>query len=274
MIAQDHITEWRQYVPWLFDNQVEQDLLISRALVELFSDEEIANCLAFRGGTALYKLFLTPAPRYSEDIDLVQIKAEPIGTVLKKLRDILDPLLGEPKRKFGVGRVTITYRFDSEEIEPTPLRLKVEINTREHFNVLGLTEQKFKMNSSWFEGEVSIPTYHLEELMGTKLRALFQRHKGRDLFDLWYAFQNAKLNPQNVVKIFYHYLEQQNLDITRAQFQKNLSEKVRTDLYTADVHPLLAPDMRALWVASEAFSLVETEIFPFLRGDPWKSDKS
>ena len=68
MIARDHITEWRQYVPWLFDNQVEQDLLISRVLVELFSDEEICRSLAFRGGTAIYKLFLAPAPRYSEDI--------------------------------------------------------------------------------------------------------------------------------------------------------------------------------------------------------------
>ncbi len=85
MIAKDHITEWRQHVPWLFDNQVEQDLLISRALVELFSHGEITDSLAFRGGTALYKLFLTPAPRYSEDIDLVQIKAEPIGAVLSKL---------------------------------------------------------------------------------------------------------------------------------------------------------------------------------------------
>lgn len=72
MIPKDFITEWRAHAPWVSDRQVEQDLVISRALVELFSRPTIANALAFRGGTALYKLHLRPAARYSEDIDLVQ----------------------------------------------------------------------------------------------------------------------------------------------------------------------------------------------------------
>lgn len=72
MIPKDFITEWRAHAPWVADRQVEQDLVISRALVELFSRPTIASALAFRGGTALYKLHLRPAARYSEDIDLVQ----------------------------------------------------------------------------------------------------------------------------------------------------------------------------------------------------------
>lgn len=62
MIPKDFITEWRDRAPWVSDRQVEQDLVISRALVELFSHPTIANTLAFRGGTALYKLHLRPAP--------------------------------------------------------------------------------------------------------------------------------------------------------------------------------------------------------------------
>jgi len=58
--------------------QVEQDLVICRALVEIFSDDWLASSLAFRGGTALHKLYLNPQPRYSEDIDLVQVRAKPI----------------------------------------------------------------------------------------------------------------------------------------------------------------------------------------------------
>lgn len=68
----------KDQVAWRSDAQVEQDLIISRALVEIFSDDFLRENLAFRGGTALYKLYLTPAPRYSEDIDLVQIKEGPI----------------------------------------------------------------------------------------------------------------------------------------------------------------------------------------------------
>ena len=70
MIPRDYITQWRERAPWSEDFQVEQDLVISRALVALYSDPVLAEALAFRGGTALYKLYLTPPARYSEDIDL------------------------------------------------------------------------------------------------------------------------------------------------------------------------------------------------------------
>jgi len=125
MIPKDFITEWRKYAPWVEDFQVEQDLLISRSLIELFSNSSIAKSLAFRGGTALYKVYFNSAPRYSEDIDLVQIDAAPIGPIIDEIRKILDPLLGTPKRKFGPGVVSMTYRFDSEDNPSKRLKLKV-----------------------------------------------------------------------------------------------------------------------------------------------------
>jgi hypothetical protein len=70
MIPQVYITEWAGQVPWQTNEQVEQDLVICRALVEICSDEFLAKSLASRGGTALHKLYLNPQPRYSEDIDL------------------------------------------------------------------------------------------------------------------------------------------------------------------------------------------------------------
>lgn len=79
MIPKDFITEWRDRAPWISDHQVEQDLVISRALVELYARPTIANALAFRGGAALYKLHFRPAARYSEDIDLVQTEPGGIG---------------------------------------------------------------------------------------------------------------------------------------------------------------------------------------------------
>jgi len=70
LIPRDYITEWRQHAPWTEDGQVEQDLIISRAVIELFSDEFLAEELRFRGGTALNKLHFPEPLRYSEDIDL------------------------------------------------------------------------------------------------------------------------------------------------------------------------------------------------------------
>lgn len=71
MIPEIYIQDWRSTAPWAQDVQVEQDLLICRALVEIYKDDYLRENLAFRGGTALHKLFLSPQPRYSEDIDLV-----------------------------------------------------------------------------------------------------------------------------------------------------------------------------------------------------------
>ena len=109
MIPRAQITAWRASAPWPTDAQVEQDLVLSRTLVELFRDPVVANTMAFRGGTALHKLFLMPAGRYSEDIDLVQIDAAPIGPALDAIRGTLDSWFGDPKRKQGRGRVTLLH---------------------------------------------------------------------------------------------------------------------------------------------------------------------
>src|SRR5690606_20055177 len=130
VIPRDFITEWRQTAPWIQDSQVEQDLILSRALVEIFAVPEAREALAFRGGTALYTLHLTPPARYSEDIDLVQIAAGPIGSVLDAMRARLDPWLGTPRRTLKEGRVVLLYRMQSEGPTPLPLRLKIEINSR------------------------------------------------------------------------------------------------------------------------------------------------
>ena len=169
MIPRDFITEWRAEAPWVQDFQVEQDLVISRALVAIFSHPLLREALAFRGGTALYKLHLRPAARYSEDVDLVQARPEPAGAMMEALRAVLDPWLGTPQWKQTAGRVTFVYRFNSEETPPIPLRLKVEINSREHFAVYGFTQVPFAISSRWFEGKCAINSYELAELLGTKL---------------------------------------------------------------------------------------------------------
>ena len=239
MIPQDYITEWRDQAPWIDDAQVEQDLVISRALVEIFSNEILHNALAFRGGTALFKLHLPPA-RYSEDIDLVQLKAEPAGPVMDALHEVMNPWLGEPKYKQTESRIIFSYRFESEGSPRSPLRLKVEINTREHFAVEGFREIPFKLRSRWYEGSCSIQSYELNELLGTKLRALYQRKKGRDLFDLATALDSKDVSPQKIVDIFYKYMEHGGHTVSRQQFEDNITDKLRDDNFTSDIGPLLA----------------------------------
>lgn len=240
MIPRAHITAWRRTAPWSTDAQVEQDLVISRALTDLYSDPVVAKELAFRGGTALNKLHLKPAARYSEDIDLVQVNAGPIGAVVNAARARLDAWLGEPTWKQGEGRFTLSYRFESEMKPVTPLKLKVEINTREHLFVLGAAQVAYDVDSPWHQATASILTYQPEELLGTKLRALYQRKKGRDLFDLAASLERmANLDLAKIVECFERYVSHGGTRITRDQFEKNLAGKLRDRVFLGDVPPLL-----------------------------------
>lgn len=72
MIPESFIESWRSHAKWQTLSMIEQDLIISRALLSLYNNPQIKDSLVFRGGTALHKLFVKPPARYSEDIDFVQ----------------------------------------------------------------------------------------------------------------------------------------------------------------------------------------------------------
>ncbi len=244
MIPQRFIQEWKEQAPWPDDAQVEQDLIIARALVEMFSDELLNKSLAFRGGTALHKLYLAPQIRYSEDIDLVQINAEPINPILKRIREKLSFLGTKRTVKQHIHNNTIVYRFDTETQPVINMRLKIEINTREHFNVLGLKEIPYEVENSWFSGRCNITGYELEELLGTKLRALYQRRKGRDLFDLYWALTNHEVDTNKVIKCYKAYM---NYSVdnppTQKQFLANMEEKMTDKEFLVDIHSILKPEV-------------------------------
>jgi predicted nucleotidyltransferase component of viral defense system len=216
----------------------------------------------------LFKLHLPPA-RYSEDIDLVQVQAGPIGPVMDALQEKLNPWLGIPKRKQSEGRITLTYRMESEE--GLPLKLKVEINSREHFSVLGFDRREFSVESPWFRGSTTILTYQLGELLGTKVRALYQRKKGRDLFDLWKAFTCAELMPEQIVSCFLKYMEHEGHRVSRAEFEKNLREKFNDPRFLEDIGPLLMKSSG--WDFHKAADFVMDSLVACLPGEPWQGGK-
>lgn len=258
MIPRDYITAWRARAPWIQDFQVEQDLAISRALVQIFSHPLLNKSLAFRGGTALYKLYIRPPARYSEDIDLVQINAEPAGAMMDALRETLDFWLGPPRWKQTAARVTFVYRFASEGTPPVGLRLKIEINSREHFTAFGFVQKPFKVSSRWFEGACEICTYELDELLGTKLRALYQRKKGRDIFDLAIALKQTDADPDRIVAAFSKYMQYDGDTVSRARFEQNLEAKMKDPQFLADIGPLLASDYD--WDIDAAARTVQTQL--------------
>ncbi|MEK7862150.1 MAG: nucleotidyl transferase AbiEii/AbiGii toxin family protein, partial [Chloroflexota bacterium] len=179
MIPLAQITAWRQQAPWVEDADVEQDLIISRAIVDLYNDEHLREVTAFRGGTPLHKIVLAPATRYSDDIDLVYLLNDPIGPVLERIREGLSWIDAKPRyevREFP----KVYFRFVTES--GVPRRIKVELATREAFSAPRSVLTSYAVATPYFTGDAMVRTYGLEELLATKLRALYQRKKGRDLY--------------------------------------------------------------------------------------------
>lgn len=261
MIPEIYINEWRVKAAWQSPGQVEQDLVISRALVCLYSDPQISNALVFRGGTALNKLFIKPPARYSEDIDFVQKNSEPIGPTINKIRDVLIAWLGEPKWKMTERSVKLIYSY--EAIGGLPTKLKLEINTTEHFQVLPLRNEHFAVESDWFAGRCQVVTYELAELMATKLRALYQRRKGRDLFDLWHVLKNNLVDMDLVIDIFQKYCAKDNIQVSGKLFQKNMALKKLNKDFQIDMNVLLP--LAVEWNFEEAFNFVQNNIISKLK---------
>src|SRR3990167_1879057 len=243
MISSAYITEWQKYAPWKDRVQIEQDLILSRALSDIFSVPELQSQLAFRGGTALNKLHLPKPARYSEDIDFVQVNAGGVGAIIDSMRAVLDPWLGTPKRKFTAASAKLQYHFQSSGDVPAPLRLKIEINTREHFSLFGFIKEPFSVESSWYSNKVKVMTYQLPELLGTKMRALFQRKKGRDLFDVWYLTTATNVDCKKAFEAFTFYNRKHHRTISLDDFINNLEEKRDDREFRQDMMPLLAPDL-------------------------------
>ncbi len=268
MIDTQSLLIWRKSVPWVNPAQIEQDLIISRALVDIYNHPLLKNELAFRGGTALQKCFFDSPTRYSEDLDFVQINKGIIGPLSNALHDTLNPWLGDPKVKRWAERLTFIYRFLSTE-QKIPMRLKIEINTKENSNFLEFTEKVFSLETDWYSNKAIIKTYQINELIGTKLRALYQRKKGRDLFNVARVLESQRIDIGSILKCFNFYLELEGKQISRAEFEKNLTLKRNLKAFREDILPLLPANV--VHNFDEDFDLVMDRIIAKLPGKSWKS---
>lgn len=200
MITQADIAHWQQRVPWPTLEQVEQDLVLSRLIVEIANHPLLGNELVFRGGTCLHKLWLDRPWRYSEDLDYVRRSAGGIGDVLDAIRDIAGAV-GFDQVRTDV-RQHPKVRLESTFVNGNRMRIKIEMNTFERSPARPTTSRRLNVDSPWFTDHADVPTFALEELAATKIRALFQRKKGRDLFDIWLTAKQAGVLPRDIAACF------------------------------------------------------------------------
>lgn len=254
MIAENILEGWRKNAPWPLLSQVEQDLIISRALVELYNNDYLKTRIAFRGGTALHKLILPRPLRYSEDIDLNRLETGAGGKIIDGVRDSLDAMLGKPFKVNSTERsIKIIYKYNS--VDGNSRRLKVEMNVRETLPEKELQVIPYRVESNYFQGSTKILAFNTEEMIGTKIRALYQRSKGRDLFDL-FEVGKTKVDWDNIVSSF----KKLNIGANQKDFISNLEAKMKDQDFLTDMNPLLPDGIN--YNINEACEWFRKEIIP------------
>ena len=257
MIRRSDIVQWGVAHPWQNENQIEQDLLLSRAMVEIANDPLLGRELVLRGGTALHKLFLPEPYRYSEDLDFVRTTGGGIGEVMKRLTSLGAELGFEVRTKMGMYP-KVMWRF--EFADGVPGKIKLEIDTFERSPVMELTTRRHAVESPFYAGAADIPTFQPEELVATKLRALYQRKKGRDLYDLWLALTVLRLDPERIAAAYPAYRSE---GVSGEDVEKNLRLKLADPEFRTDVGvmirmdaPAYDPDVVGELVAAELLSRI------------------
>lgn len=234
MIPRAHIIAWSRNTQWPSDDQVEQDLLLSRLIVDIASHEGLGKELVFRGGTCFHKLHLPHPRRCSEDLDYVRRSSTGIGPVFDHLREIADGLGLDVRTDVAeVPKLFMRGTFESG----VPFRIKIEINTHERSPARPHLTRHFEVDSTWYQGQAEVLTFEPHELLATKIRALYQRSKGRDLFDLWLAVNELGLDGREIAQCFELYRPD---GYTQGLARRNLDAKLRDPGFRTDIEPLVS----------------------------------
>lgn len=251
MIPAAFVTAWSIRAPWPSPVQVEQDLLLSRVLIEMYQDDFLRDELVFRGGTCLHKLHLTTPRRCSEDLDFVRTTSSGIAPLTTAVTSLGERLGFDVSTRIS-QHPKIYLRTSATD--GSVLRIKVEINTHERAPARPLISVPHVVDSPWWSGRSDIITFTPAELVSSKIRALFQRKKGRDLFDLWLALTELNLDPDDILEAYPAYAPP---DLTANRAIADLQTKMLDPAFRTDIVPLIEPWPRGYDIETAGHMIID-----------------
>lgn len=219
----------------------ELDYRLVQFLKALYADSFLAERLYIKGGTAINRLYLEDSSRLSVDLDFNHIG--PKKQVLKERKKVRERIRELLKKQDDSYDISWKHRYELTRLKSkyktvvgTPQRFKIEISHIERFPILEPVEKQLETS----EGQFKIATYRLEELTATKIRALFERLKGRDIYDLFFI---SKLKPDPVVtrKMFIYYFYRSRKVFNPKVHYKNLTQRYSLGSYVDDVSGFVKP---------------------------------
>jgi predicted nucleotidyltransferase component of viral defense system len=194
-----------------------------------------------KGGTAINKLYLAETSRLSVDLDFNHLGSkEEVLEEKRVVRELIMELLKKQdnsydvhyERPYGLTRIKARYKTVGGPIQ----NFKIEISHVERFPIISPLRKKIKTP----DGLADVVTYTLEELTATKLRALLERFKGRDIYDLFFI-SKLKPDPTVIRKMFLYYFYRSRKVFNPNVHYKNLVKRYESGNYADDVSAFVKP---------------------------------
>jgi predicted nucleotidyltransferase component of viral defense system len=219
----------------------ELDYRLVKALEALYSDAFLSERLCMKGGTAINKLFLGATSRLSVDLDFNHLGSK--EEVLKEKRAVRELIVDVLKkqdnsydvhyeRPYGLTRIKARYKTVGGPVQ----NFKIEISHVERFPILPPLKKEIKTP----DGLANVLTYTLEELTSTKLRAMLERFKGRDIYDLYFISQ-LKSDTTVVRKMFLYYFYKSRKVFNPKVHYKAIQKRYESRNYVDDVTDFVKP---------------------------------
>ncbi|MBI2937176.1 MAG: nucleotidyl transferase AbiEii/AbiGii toxin family protein [Thaumarchaeota archaeon] len=227
----------------------EQDFRLVHMLTAIAENTDTAQKLYLKGGTAINKLYLQDKglSRLSVDLDFNHIGSK--EQVIQERNEIINQLLKTVRKHDSYYHLDIRKkRYEQTTIHATytslaisdPQHIKIEISHVERFPILPTQIRPLSLPK---EGKVSLTTYSLEELISTKIRAFYDRLKGRDVYDLWSANRTGSLDKTAVRKLFLYYFYKDRKIFNPKTFFKQMHKAITENTISNDVSGYVRPDI-------------------------------
>ena len=207
----EKIREWG-----IREDVIEKDYVIGWTLWGIGSNPQLSNSWAFKGGTCLKKCYIETY-RFSEDLDFTVLPSGPseAGRVIPILKDALERVYEESGIDFQGRDPVVRTRPDGRSAEgriyyrgprnaPGVASLRLDLTTEEQVVLPTVLRPIFHPYSDALPGPAKVRCYGFEEAFAEKLRAMGERARPRDLYDIISLFWRRDTLPKpNLIRSVY-----------------------------------------------------------------------
>ncbi|RKY89342.1 CRISPR-associated protein Csx11 [candidate division KSB1 bacterium] len=178
------------------ETTIERDYAQNWILKNLFEIK-----MALKGGTGIRKIYVQ-GYRFSDDLDFTLLektgKKDIINAIenaiIKAKEDSGIEFREEIQLEENINGFTANIYFSIIKRGSVPIKIKLDITGYHKEKVLLPIENRKIIHPYSDSFEARINTYSLEEIVAEKVRALFERTRPRDLYDVWYFFRIYNIN--------------------------------------------------------------------------------